>query len=239
MTDPLIKPAKAGGGMKQGRPKSKTTADRVFEALREKIVSGSIKPGEKLMTERALAETMGVSRTTIRGAIGRLVGMGLLEHRQGKGTFLTRTADGEISPAARAMGFQTSTLEDLFEIRAGLESQAVVLAAKRAGQKDVDNLKRSLDAISGKVDEDVAFHMAIAMAAKNPVQVHLLKNLYDYLFYGNRKNTYLLDAQPARLQEVNRLHRRILSAIEKRDPVSALDAGRHHGGLYCGDAESL
>lgn len=237
MKEPAIKPAGSKRAVKPGSALKKTTADQVFEQLREQIFAGGLKPGDRLMPERELAEAMGVSRTTIRSAIGRLVGMGLLEHRQGKGTFLTRTVPPEINPVARAMGFQTSSLEHLFELRAGLESQAAVMAAKRAGRKDIELLKRSLDAVTGRVDEDVAFHMAIAMAAKNPVQLHLLKNLYDYLFYGNRKNTYLLDAQPARIEEVNRLHRRILSAIEKHDPVMALHAISNHGELYWSDPE--
>ena len=68
--------------------KPKRVSDQVFEQLRELIYRGELKPGDQVMPERELSLALGVSRTTVRNAINKLVVLGLLEHQQGQGTFV-------------------------------------------------------------------------------------------------------------------------------------------------------
>ena len=83
--------------------KPKKISDQVFDQIRELIYRGSLKPGEKLMPERELAEAMKVSRTTVRDAIQRLVVMGLIVQKQGQGTFVKSVDPQEQTPLAKAM----------------------------------------------------------------------------------------------------------------------------------------
>lgn len=212
--------------------KTKGLADQVFEQLRESIRSGGLAPGDRIMPERQLSAALGVSRVTLKKAMNRLVAMGLVEQRQGKGTFVRTAERPAACPISQVMDFSNSTKEHLLELRTGLECHAVMLAVRRAGQGEIDHLRRCHDAMEGRVEEDVSFHMAIAHATRNPAQVSLLKNLYDHLFYGSNEKIYLLDEQPARLAEVRKLHSGIVRAFEKRDPEMARHVMVRHGGLY-------
>ena len=83
--------------------KPKRISDQVFDQIRELIFRGTLKPGDKLMTERELALAMNVSRTTIRDAIQRLVTMGIIVQKQGQGTFVKLIDASLDNPLAKAM----------------------------------------------------------------------------------------------------------------------------------------
>jgi GntR family transcriptional repressor for pyruvate dehydrogenase complex len=215
--------------------KPKRVSDQVFEQLRELIFRGELKAGEQLMPERELATAMGVSRTTIRDAINKLVVMGLLEHKQGQGTFVRSPASGQKNPLAAAIDAQNPTLADLLEVRMGMECNAAAMAALRADSNDIEFLKKSLEEMKTRIrsgqlgtEEDVAFHMAIAYATKNQIQVYLMKNFYDYLFYGIKENLYFLYDQPERIELIQEQHEAILAAIENHSPDDAHDAMKRH-----------
>jgi GntR family transcriptional regulator, transcriptional repressor for pyruvate dehydrogenase complex len=153
------------------------------------------------MTERELAQNLGVSRPTVREAINKLVAVHLLDHRQGQGTFVNPpTASADKNPLAAVLNGQDASLMDLLEVRLGLECNAVALAARRATEEDVREMEKSVQEMSVAVregnlgsDADVAFHMAIAYATKNIVQIHIMKSLYGLLFQASRRtcSTYM------------------------------------------------
>jgi len=123
--------------------KPRRISDQVFDQLKELIVRGQLKPGEQLMPERELAETLGVSRTTVRDAISKLVVMGYLEHRQGQGTFVRKPTLTNGNLLAEAMRFEDATLKDLLEFRKGLECNAAAVGAHRAMDDDIDMLRKT------------------------------------------------------------------------------------------------
>ncbi|SMC86080.1 transcriptional regulator, GntR family [Desulfocicer vacuolatum DSM 3385] len=215
--------------------KPKRISDQVFDQIRELIFRGTLKPGEKMMPERELAEAMNVSRTTIRDAIQRLVTMGLIVQKQGQGTFV-KTHDGKIeSPLVKAMEAQDATIEELLEVRMGLECNATALAAKRADENDLKALAHSIEEMkieiaSGRLgtEADTSFHMAIAYAAKNPLQVLVMRNFYDYLFYGIRENLSGLYEKEDNIQIIIRQHEEIMKTIKNRDPYGAYKAMKNH-----------
>ena len=217
--------------------KPKKISDQVFDQLREIIARGSLKPGEQLMPERDLAEALGVSRTTIRNAINRLVVLGIVENRQGQGTFV-RTPDSRANnPLALAMEADDADLEDLLEVRLGLECNSAFLAAKRATQEDIRFLEKSIEEMQGEISEgrhgteaDVSFHMAIAYASKNPVQVHVMREFYDYLFYGIRESLARLYEDPERIRSIVSQHTDIMNAIKAHDAQLAFEKMRSHIG---------
>ncbi len=82
--------------------KVKRVSDQAYEQIRDLIFRGQLKPGEQIMPERDLAQALGVSRPTVREAIKQLVTMGLLEHRQGQGTYVRSISDQrELNPLGR------------------------------------------------------------------------------------------------------------------------------------------
>jgi len=215
--------------------KPKRISDQVFEQLRELIFRGELKPGQQLTPERELASAMDVSRTSVRDAINKLVVMGFLEHKQGQGTFVRSRDSIENNPFALAMETQDATLEDLLEVRMGLECNAAALAAQRAVDKDIHFLEKSIRDMKEEVDSgrmgteaDVSFHMAISYATKNPFQIYMMKNFYDYLFIGIKENLHHLYQDPANIAEIIRQHREILETIRRHDPQQAKNAMEQH-----------
>ncbi|MFH1984232.1 MAG: FadR/GntR family transcriptional regulator [Pseudomonadota bacterium] len=215
--------------------KLKRISDQVFEQLRESIFRGEIKPGQQLMPERELAQVLQVSRTSVRDAINKLVTLGLLEHRQGQGTFVQSPDTRPENPLAAAMETEDATIHDLLEVRMGLECNAAALAAMRANGKDVSILERSIQEMrdeteSGRLgtEADVAFHMAIAYATKNPVQVSLMRSFYDFLFVGIKKNLAHLYENPDNIKEILKQHHAIYECLRTHDPDAAFEAMQRH-----------
>jgi len=216
--------------------KMKRASDQAFEQIRDLIFRGQIRPGEQIMPERDLAQALGVSRPTIREAIKQLVTIGLLEHRQGQGTFVRSiSAQRELNPLAAMIEGHSPTLEELLEVRMGLEGQAVTLAAQRATPEEIQVLEKALSHMleenrEGRlgIEEDVSFHMGIAYATKNTVQVHIMKTFYDLLHYGIKESLYYLYEDPTNIDMIGQQHTEILKAIKAHDPDAAYAAMKRH-----------
>lgn len=215
--------------------KPKRISDQVFDQLRELIFRGELKPGDQVMPERELAEAMNVSRTSVRDAINKLVVMGLLEQRQGQGTFVRNPDVKTRNPLAVVMETQDATLEDLLEVRVGLECYAASLAAERALESDLQFLEKSIEEMRNEVrsgrlgtEADVSFHMAIAYATKNPLQVYIMKNFFDFLFVGIKENLSHLYRVPGNIEKILVQHENIFQAIKSRDPVKSFHVMQEH-----------
>lgn len=216
--------------------KPKRISDQVFEQIRELIYKGEFKAGQQILPERELALSMAVSRTSVRNAINKLVTMGLLEHRQGQGTFVSSPDNRKGNPLAAAMGTDEATLDDLLEVRMGLECNAALLAAQRATESDLKAIEKSLEEMEEDLEAtdkigtgpDAAFHMAVTFSTKNPVLIHLMRNFYDFLFVGIKKNLTHMYMDRAALEEVIVHHRAVFDAIQRRAPQEAHDAMRTH-----------
>lgn len=216
--------------------KPKKISDQVFEQIRELIFRGQLKAGQQLLPERDLADALQVSRTTVRNAINKMVVMGLLDHRQGQGTFV-RSPDTwrQGNPLAAGIDSNETTVYDLLEVRLGLECNAAGLAAQRAEQKDLEFMERHVKELEEKVksgqlgvEADTSFHMAIAFATKNSFHVYIMKNFYDLLFVGIKKNLIHLYEQPENLEKILRQHIDIYNAIKGHNPESAYNAMQTH-----------
>jgi GntR family transcriptional regulator, transcriptional repressor for pyruvate dehydrogenase complex len=216
--------------------KPKRISDQVFEQIRELIYKGEFKSGEQILPERELAMSMAVSRTSVRNAINKLVTMGLLEHRQGQGTFVSAPDNRQGNPLAAAMATDEATLDDLLEVRMGLECNAALLAAQRATDVDLKAIEKSLQemeedlAATDKIGTgaDAAFHMAVTFSTKNPVLIHLMRNFYDFLFIGIKKNLTHMYMDRSALEAVIIHHRAIFKAIRERSAQGAFEAMQTH-----------
>ncbi|MBZ4659331.1 MAG: transcriptional regulator, GntR family [Desulfacinum sp.] len=218
--------------------KPKRIADEVADQLTELIYRGFLKPGDRLPSERELARQLQVSRPTVREAINKLVVQGLVDQRHGQGTFVRSTESADDNPMATLMEGQDVTLEHILEVRLGLECTAAALAAMRADERDIEHLRTSLEAMKADIaqggighEPDISFHMAIAYATRNPVQVRVMRNLYDFLFFGIRMNLQKLYEEPANLPKIIQQHTAIYEAIRHRDSDEALEAMKRHIGF--------
>jgi len=214
----------------------KRISDQVYEQIRDLLFRGHLKAGERLMPERELAQVLGVSRPTVREAINKLVTMGFLEHRQGQGTFV-RSLDSqrENNPLSAIIQGPEASLEDLLEVRMGLEGQAAILAAQRATPEDIRMLATALSAMRSQnqagelgIEEDVSFHMGIAYATKNTAQIYLMRSFYDLLHFGIKANLKYLWEDPANLPVIQQQHTAIFETIKRHDPEEAYAAMRRH-----------
>jgi len=141
--------------------KQQKVSDQVFEQLKELIFRGRLKPGEKMNPERDMATTMNVSRTTIRNALGRLITMGLVEHKQGQGTFVSTPDPQKGNPFAMVMKAQETTIYDLLDVRMGLECVAAALAAERADANDIKALMQSIEQMENHFHNNRAVYFLI------------------------------------------------------------------------------
>lgn len=160
---------------------------QVIEQLQEQVGSGTWRVDERIPPENTLAETLGVGRNTVREAVRALCHTGLLECRQGDGTYVRATS--ELSGAMRRR-LSSAELVETLEVRQGLEVTAAGLAAGRRTDDDLAALSAALRArddawASGDtamfVDADMAFHVAVVHAAHNSVLSELYTDFSEAL----------------------------------------------------------
>ncbi len=211
-------------------------SERVYAQLRDMIYRGELRAGEKLMSERDMANAFNVGRPTVREAIQKLTEQGLIESRRGVGTFVLgeETRKNE-KPLLQLLNGQDFTIVDLLEVRMVLESNSAALAARRATEQDVriiehslDRLLETRDSLERDLDNELSFHMNIAYATKNIVQVHLMKSFYDVLYYGMNLAFPTL-IKDEKLDEMTfDQHITIFKAIENRDSELAAETMERH-----------
>lgn len=215
--------------------RTQKVSELIFQQLKDLVFQGTFKPGQKIPPERELAESFGVSRPSVKGAIEKLVNMGFLVQRQGQGTFVTPYETRFLqNPLRDILQVSEHNLVDLLEVRLGLETQSVALAAQRASDDDIRGLEQCLQDIRVQIragqagsDEDAAFHMGIAYATKNSALIYLMKSFYDLLFFGIRQNLFYL-AEAGNLPVVVRQHADILTCLMQRNPEKAQKAMADH-----------
>jgi GntR family transcriptional repressor for pyruvate dehydrogenase complex len=210
---------------------------RLFEQLAEQIKSGRLAPGARLPTEHALTRAARVSRTVVREAVAALRAEGLVVTRQGVGAFVS--AEPQRAPF-RIEPERMQTLEDILgvmELRLGVEIESAGLAAERASRHQVKAIAVALEAIESAaeegraaVDEDLAFHRAIAEATGNPEFPRFLQFIGRHLI-PRRTVSGLperMGGERAYLALIQEEHRRIYQAIESGDAKGAREAMRRH-----------
>lgn len=218
-----------------------------FEA---QIIGGNLPAGTKLPSERQLAERYGVSRPIVREVLGKLAERNLVEIMPGRGSFVR---DPRSSDAAGYLDAHyrrsRATPRDLVEARTMLERTAAGLAAERATAEDLAAIERSLTAFERGVDiieqarHDLAFHLAIARAAANPVIETMFGSITNLTLELMLRS--LADSEVTRTSAP--FHRRIADAIKDRDAAGAgramtahLDvASRLYGDDYDRSIESV
>lgn len=220
------------------RIKPARVPEAVAHALEQYILCGEYKAGERLPAERHIAETLGVSRTSVREAIQKLNAKGILTTRRGDGTFVTgRLENGFSEPWEEMVDYHPWLRGDLLEVRHMLEPKAAELAAERASGQDIDNIAAAIDRLETAfasddfvrlVQTDHAFHQALITAAHNSVFNHLTSSLLRLMRHGFEFNlTIALRTHDAR-KELQQQHREVFASVCARDPRGARKAAEKH-----------
>ena len=207
--------------------------DQAIEGIRALIASGEFAAGDRLPKENELAARLGVSRGSLREAIRALERVGVVAARQGDGTYLTRLTPALLRDVMSiVMDFtQDESILQLLEIRRVLEPAATGLAAARASEEELDQVRAAMDAMRRArdpeplVEADAAFHSAIAHAAGNPALASLLDNLSGPTI---RARVWHAIEERRAGDEAKAEHERILAALEARDPDLARAASAVH-----------
>jgi GntR family transcriptional repressor for pyruvate dehydrogenase complex len=209
-----------------------TASGRVVDYFLEEITGGRLRPGDRLPPERDLAELVGVSRASLRAGLRSLQAMGVMQARQGSGTYIVagppRLGEGPLRFLAALHGF---TQDDMFGARAVLEVGASGLAAANANPEqlaamadEVASMFASLDNPQEYLRHDVQFHRAMAAASQNPVLATLIDTLAQLIWETRRADV----ARSTDLKESAEMHRRIYRAIRAGDVARARQEMAEH-----------
>lgn len=209
--------------------------ERVAEHIEKRIMEGELRKGDRLPTERELAEQFQVSRTAVREAMKNLAQKGLINMRPGRGTIVIDGAheamQNSISLMMKLKLGEVGGSDSLVEFRVILETEIAALAAARATEKEISAMRdaisvmdESLHDADAFINADNAFHEALAQATQNAL-ILILINSIVYLLSEQRKQIFEIEGGPQRGQIH---HRRILESVIRRDPEAARSAMRSH-----------
>jgi GntR family transcriptional repressor for pyruvate dehydrogenase complex len=207
--------------------------EQIVQQIEDSVLNGSLKPGDQLPAERELAQRLGVSRTAVREAVKALREKGLVEAYSGRGTFIT---DGTSQAARQSFDLMVKVGQQegapyLAELRLILEPGIAALAATRVTDEDLAGLQEAVAVMdraqkdpAAFIEADLDFHLALAEAAANPLILSLIDSIVG-LLREQRIKIFNVAGGPQRGQFH---HKRILDAMERRDPESARNAMRAH-----------
>jgi GntR family transcriptional regulator, transcriptional repressor for pyruvate dehydrogenase complex len=216
------------------QPLARTTfAADAIRTIKEMILDGRLQPGQRLPSERALSEALGVSRPTVREAIRSLQAMNILESRHGAGTFVASLSVEELlRPLQFVLALAEGGLDHLFEVRLLLEPGAAALAAERATEEQIAALRDCAERAEAEAIEDAdamlrldtELHERIVEASANPLLQHLWAATSAL---GAESRAYTVRLPGVRPQTITE-HHAIVDAIAAGDPAAAEAAMAAH-----------
>jgi len=207
--------------------------EQIVQQIEESILKGTLKTGDQLPAERDLAQRFGVSRTAVREAVKALREKGLVEAYSGRGTFIT---DGTSQAVRQSLDLmvkigQPEGSQYLAELRAILEPEIAALAAARVQESEMATMREAIAVMdrAGRdpepyIEADLDFHLSLAEAAANPLILSLIDSIVG-LLREQRMRIFKVEGGPERGQFH---HKRILEAMEQREPEKVRDAMRAH-----------
>jgi Transcriptional regulators len=199
--------------------------------LEEKIRGMEV--GEKLPSERTMAEMFGVSRNMLRESLRLLSEKGIIEIRPGKGVYVADKKDKKLVEQLESLLFdQENSLIDIVEARETLELAVLLKAVEKADREDIQTLEeifKHMEEARNNVkvfnEHDIEFHVRLAKSTKNSMFPLLISTLYNLT---DRKLFRLTELYPSRVVSAQREHRSIISAIRNRDMELAREVARKH-----------
>lgn len=214
------------------RVRAPKLADVVAERLCDWLLEGRFRQGDKLPSEQVLMGRLGVGRTVVREALGRLKGLGIVEVHHGKGVFISPVPIELLGYRIRKLKVNLEQqLPHVWEMRELFEASIAELAALRRTPEDLGNLLSSVQTMQEAiaegetaVKEDGLFHLFLTLATHNPVLVQVMEDISTLVDPTRQRSLERPGRSAASLEE----HRLILAAVERRDPQAAREAMKRH-----------
>jgi GntR family transcriptional regulator, transcriptional repressor for pyruvate dehydrogenase complex len=211
-------------------PRAQTTGQVVEQHLKELIRARRLTDGDRLPPERQLAERLGVSRSTLRGALQSLTEQGVLTGRQGAGWTVTPNRATVAANLALYLSLEDVTFDELFAARRAVEPDVAAAAAEHRTEAQLVALQRSIDVMRAAAEPaaylqaDSDFHAVLAAASRNTVFSLLLMPTLDLLQELRRE----LSGEPRVIAASHPEHEQILDAVRRQDPEAARTAMAAH-----------
>ncbi len=201
------------------------TYEEIVKQIQNLIYVGKLKPGDKIPSERALAEELYVGRPAVREALRALESMGYIETQPGNGTYVSHfTMKTLINPVSMILSQNSRMMEDVLEYRLILESNSVALAAERATDEQIKlldaayaQMKQEVNAGEDCSGSDERFHSILAQSTNNEA-IYTIFQVCSNLLSGTIKSVSNIPGQ-ARIG-LN-MHQAILDAVKKKDSITA------------------
>ncbi|WP_026568102.1 FadR/GntR family transcriptional regulator [Bacillus sp. UNC41MFS5] len=195
-----------------------TLSKQVTESIIQLLVSGQMKPGEKLPTEMELMDILNVSRPVLREALSSLESLGVIHRKTREGTFFNNKISSH--PFSIMLSLAHDNLQAMVEARMALELGLITIAAEKISDDELKRLKQTIDAIANNKENnygeaDIEFHRIIALSANNPIVEGMIDTLIVTL---SRINSEIKIREPERTIQH---HQAIYRALEKRAPFEA------------------
>lgn len=195
-----------------------TLAKQVVESIVHLLISGQLKPGDKLPTEMELMEILEVSRPVLREALSSLETLGVITRKTREGTFFNNKVGSH--PFSVMLALASDNLQAMVEARMALELGLITIAAEKINDEQLMRLKETIDIIANSKDNnygeaDIEFHRIIALSAENPIVEGMIDSLLVTLI---KINSEIKIREPERTIQH---HTAIYEALAKRDPFEA------------------
>ncbi|MEH6941801.1 FadR/GntR family transcriptional regulator, partial [Bacillus sp. JJ722] len=216
--------------MEYKRIKAKKINEEVADTLYEMIQRGELKPGDKLDSVQQLAENFQVGRSAIREALSALRAQGLVEMKQGEGTYVRQFDASKLDFSfSSAILMNKADIVNMLEVRKIIEMGAVGSAAENRTAEDIEQLKEILENMKdtfgdeeGEEKADILFHLTIAKSSQNPMLYKLMQNVSSMMAIHMKETRNIwLYSEGVTEDNVYMDHGRILDAIIDQDKEKA------------------
>lgn len=214
----------------------KKAYEAVVGFIKSEILSGRLKPGQKLPPEREMAQQLGVSRTSIREALRTMEVLGVIESVQGAGNFISVNFEKNMTEALSMMFLLKQTDGgQLSDIRAALELKAAELAVNRITGREIEELEKIVVKMASANDEKTAadldriLHYTVARASGNSILIQILSSMSVLIddFIKDIRTSILKDQKNR--DRLIKIHMDIVDALKSADVGAVREAFSQHG----------
>jgi GntR family transcriptional repressor for pyruvate dehydrogenase complex len=209
--------------------------DQVIEQIKNKIKSGEIKKGDKLPSEREMAESLSVSRTSVREALRALEVVGLVESRQGAGNYIRTNFDNSLfEPLSIMFMLQESSIQEMYDLRETLELQCSRLSAKNIEDNELELLAAILDRMyiakseKESLELDIKFHYLIAKTSRNVLLINVLEVISQLMDEFIEKSRMQILHEGNTRENLLEIHENLVRALKCRDELKVCNAMEEH-----------
>ena len=204
--------------------------------IKDAILNGDFKAGQRLPAEREMAEQMEISRSSLREALNVLAHSGLVEVVQGRGTFVKEVGQESLTdPLSALILGSESRYHEVYEFRTAIEVWAAGRAAERIEQSEIESMQKLIDQMQILVDRqepitelDAEFHLAIAKASHNSIYYHVSNTVFHIISEVTRLSHENLFLTPEDQQLLCNDHVAIFNAMANHDTSKAEELMRRH-----------